>query len=166
MSVSSPTPLVIAGNTISGNKQGLYILYSPDPESASDKIEVTLNNNSITANQQQLSGGGICFHNCEVTMDGDRINNNTADDYGGGLCAYASTITMRNCTFEGNKAKYGGALALRNGSSAEIKNTLFSSNTASDSGPVAHYSSNSSLELDATVTYGGGNSSSDIYQGY
>jgi len=87
----------------------------------------TIRNNTVNNNSSQLYGGG--FYYCDGTIENNIITSNSADAYGGGLGYCYGTI--QNNIITSNSAGGGGGLVLCNGT---IQNNIISKNHGGSAG--------------------------------
>ena len=126
LSYDSPSPIVIADNTIAGNSAenggAIYCLRS----------EGTISGNTVTGTAT-LGGGGIVCMSCSPEITTNQITGCTAH-YGGGIyCADASPAITDN-TISANTAAADAGGILCTTSSPEIRRNRITDNTVSEPG--------------------------------
>ena len=122
--------------------------------------EITLSNNSFSANGAYWAAGGAYCAAATVTLVGNRFTGNSGaygGNYrGGGACCQGTVLVVSNNTFSGNsigsdgRNASGGGLACE-GTTIAVHGNTFTSNHAGDNGGGVYCSSSGSTTLSRNV---------------
>jgi hypothetical protein len=104
---------------------------------ATQRLEVTLRDLTLTGGNTTLPGGGIQNLDENLTLERSIISGNHTDGRGGGLYHRGGQLTVLNSTIAHNQARSGGGLWIRTGPTSGISrviNSTLSGNSAGQRG--------------------------------
>lgn len=129
-------------------------LFEIDDGKSDNKIEVSLENLTLTGGNTAEAGGAILSAE-DLTISNSQLNNNSSSESGGAISvSYGGSLSVTDSAIEGNTAgDRGGGIDIARDSTVKIVNTVISRNSAGAGGGISSTDNLNRIEIiDSKVT--------------